>query len=99
MTVAAARRVLEAPLAGPRRLSKLLEEARDRSDAPTAEVAELVRLGALWAYAPEPSDGALLPPGARSVDDGAELDDPDYGGADLLLVLTDAEGEETPGGA
>jgi hypothetical protein len=99
VAVAAARRVLEAPLVGPRRLSALLENARERSDAPVAEVAELVRLGALWAYAPEPSDGALLPPGARSVDDGTELGDPDYGGADLLLVLTDAVGEETPGGA
>ncbi len=73
----------------PERLSVLFARARAlASSEEKAEVLELVRLGALWAFAPDPgpmsSDG-LLPGRALSVDDGTPLDDPDFGGSDLLV--------------
>ncbi|MEC3976680.1 hypothetical protein [Amycolatopsis sp. H20-H5] len=67
----------------PRRLSGLLEEARriDRG------LPGLVALRALYAYSPEV--GATLRQGGHrvllAVDDGTLLEDPEFGGADLLL--------------
>nr|WP_199433139.1 hypothetical protein [Qaidamihabitans albus] len=67
----------------PRRLSGLLAEARRADPA----VARLVALRALHAYGPEV--GGAVRQGERRVllalDDGTPLDDPEFGGADLLL--------------
>lgn len=67
----------------PRRLSGLLADARDVDPA----VARLLALRALHAYGPEV--GAAVRQGERRVllalDDGTALDDPEFGGADLLL--------------
>ncbi|MEV6910188.1 hypothetical protein [Amycolatopsis sp. NPDC051071] len=67
----------------PRRLSGLLEEAR-RIDP---MLPALVALRAVHAYSP--GVGAALRLGERqvllAVDDGTVLDDPEFGGADLLL--------------
>ncbi len=74
----------------PRRLSGLLEEAR-RSRQPG--LAALVALRAVHAYSP--GIGAARRQGDRSVllavDDGTLLDDPDFGGADLLLSTAAVE--------
>ncbi|TCP46239.1 hypothetical protein EV191_11436 [Tamaricihabitans halophyticus] len=81
----------------PRRLSGLLAEARsvDR------DVARLIALRALHAYSPEVGAayragdaGTLL-----AVDDGTELDDAEFGGADLLLITAGlrSEPEAQPG--
>jgi hypothetical protein len=64
------------PATGEIRLSQLLRDAR--SSAPGS--AELVALAALHAFAPE---GA--PPALRATDDGRVLDDPQFGGRDLLV--------------
>ena len=61
---------------GGRRLSELLAMARRRDP----RVAELVALSALHAYAPEGT-----PPPWASIDDGEPLDDPEFGGGDLLV--------------
>jgi hypothetical protein len=61
---------------GGRRLSELLDMARQRDPAS----AELIALSALRAFAPE---GA--PPTISAVDDGRRLDDPEFGGGDLLV--------------
>lgn len=93
---AAARALFAAAEAAPVRLSGLLAAARAQGDP---EVLELVWLGALWAFAPDlPADGEIdLPPlsaeltGALAADDdGTALDDPGFGGADLLLGLPSA---------
>ncbi|WP_369973602.1 hypothetical protein [Prauserella sp. PE36] len=74
----------------PRRLSGLLAEARETD----AGVARLVALRALHAYGPEV--GAAIRQGERRVllafDDGTTLDDPEFGGADLLLMSAGVEG-------
>jgi hypothetical protein len=61
---------------GGRRLSELLHLARQRDPLAT----ELIALSALHAFAPE---GA--PPIIRALDDGHVLDDPEFGGHDLLV--------------
>ncbi|MQA62980.1 MAG: hypothetical protein GEU86_16155 [Actinophytocola sp.] len=67
----------------PRRLSGLLAEARSIDP----ELPRLVALRALHSYSPaigaavrQGDDGALV-----AVDDGTPLDDPEFGGADLLV--------------
>jgi hypothetical protein len=80
----------------PRRLSGLLAEARGLDPA----LAALVALRALHAYGPEV--GAALRQGERrvllAIDDGTVLDDPEFGGADLLLAsaMVDREGYAHP---
>ncbi|ASR36868.1 hypothetical protein BAY61_19830 [Prauserella marina] len=68
----------------PRRLSGLLAEARQSDPG----VARLVALRALHAYGPEV--GAALRQAQHRVlvafDDGTQLADPEFGGADLLLM-------------
>ncbi len=68
----------------PRRLSGLLEEARETD----AELARLVALRVLHAYSPEV--GAAVRTGEATaliaVDDGTPLDDPEFGGVDLLVA-------------
>jgi hypothetical protein len=74
----------------PRRLSGLLEDAR-RTKQPGLPA--LVALRALHAYSPEV--GAARRQGERqvllAVDDGTLLEDPDFGGADLLLSTAGVE--------
>ncbi|MFD4791255.1 hypothetical protein ACFWN1_30280 [Streptomyces sp. NPDC058459] len=91
--VAAARALLELPPDAPRRLSGLLADAR------TAAGFELAYLVALMAiHAASPAVGTAYRQGEAkllfAVDDGAELDDPDFGGADLIVgtALLDAVG-------
>lgn len=91
--VAAARAVLDLPADAPRRLSGLLAEAR------AAEGFELAYLVALMAiHAASPAVGTAYRQGEEkllfAVDDGMELDDPDFGGADLIVgtALLDAVG-------
>ena len=68
----------------PRRLSGLLAEARETD----ADLARLVALRVLHAYSPEV--GAAIRTGEATaliaVDDGTPLDDPEFGGSDLLVV-------------
>ncbi|MFG3098844.1 hypothetical protein [Streptomyces sp. NPDC048202] len=91
--VAAARALLDLPADAPRRLSGLLAEAR------AAEGFELAYLVALMAiHAASPAVGTAYRQGEAkllfAVDDGMELDDPDFGGADLIVgtALLDAVG-------
>ncbi|MEW2315475.1 hypothetical protein [Streptomyces bauhiniae] len=91
--VAAARALLDLPADAPRRLSGLLAEAR------AAEGFELAYLVALMAiHAASPAVGTAYRQGEAkllfAVDDGTELDDPDFGGADLIVgtALLDAVG-------
>ena len=82
---AAATAVLDVEPDRPRRLSALLAEARREGGS---ELARLVALVALHAVAPQIAtsrrhgDDDLV----VAFDDGTELDDPDVGGADLLLA-------------
>lgn len=84
--VAAAREVLGRTADGPVRLSALLD------DTDETEVAELVVLSALWAFAPDPgdtegeSDVDLLAGGLETHDDGTVLHHPRLGGRDLLVA-------------
>lgn len=68
----------------PRRLSGLLAEAREIDP----QLPRLIALRAVHAFSPEV--GAALRQGERStlvsVDDGTPLDDPEFGGRDLLVV-------------
>lgn len=90
--LAAAMELLDLPADAPRRLSGLLTEAR-RQDA---ELPYLVALLAVHAASPpvgtayRQGEGKLL----FAVDDGTELDDPEFGGADLIVgtALLDAAG-------
>jgi hypothetical protein len=66
----------QVPVNGEVRLSKLLRHAR----ANAAGSAELVALAALHAFAPEHAGETL-----RATDDGQVLDDPQFGGRDLLV--------------
>ncbi|GAB2770697.1 hypothetical protein [Amycolatopsis magusensis] len=80
----------------PRRLSGLIEEARRLDPA----LPRLVALRAVHAYGPEV--GAAIRQGERrvllAVDDGTELDDPEFGGSDLLLMTAQVDqGDENPG--
>jgi hypothetical protein len=86
-TVAAARALLESTRRRPARLSELLREAR-RSPVCRDDVVQLVRLGVLWAFAPDSTghpQASVVPEGMRSVRDGAELHDPEFRGDDLLV--------------
>ena len=94
--VAAARTLLESTRQRPARLSELLREARGTG---AGDVVELVRLGALWAFAPDATGGPeadVVPDGMRSTRDGAELLDPEFAGDDLLvdsrMVVLPADG-------
>jgi hypothetical protein len=83
----AARTVLESTRRGPVRLSELLLEAR-LSPAGPGDVVQLVRLSALWAFAPESishPESSVVPQGMRSVRDGMELLDPEFAGDDLVV--------------
>jgi hypothetical protein len=93
----AARRLIQPAEASPRRLSSLLADARAYGPG----VADLVALVALRRFAPEPADQEgdddLAATGLVSLDDGTGLDDPDFGGADLLVTAyqqnAEADGE------
>ncbi|MET7442322.1 sigma factor, partial [Streptomyces sp. NPDC005568] len=90
--LAAAMHLLELPADAPRRLSGLLAEAR-RKDP---ELPYLVAL--LAVHAASPPVGTAYRQGEEkllfAVDDGTELDDPEFGGADLIVgtALLDAAG-------
>ena len=75
--------LLDLPADAPRRLSGLLAEAR-RSDP---ELPYLVAL--LAVHAASPPVGTAYRQGEErllfAVDDGTELDDPEFGGADLIV--------------
>jgi hypothetical protein len=90
--LAAAMELLDLPADAPRRLSGLLAEARLRD----AELPYLVAL--LAVHAASPPVGTAYRQGEEkllfAVDDGTELDDPEFGGADLIvgMALLDAVG-------
>ncbi|WP_405837988.1 hypothetical protein [Streptomyces sp. NBC_01518] len=90
--LAAAMELLDLPADAPRRLSGLLADAR-RQDA---ELPYLVAL--LAVHAASPPVGTAYRQGEPkllfAVDDGVELDDPEFGGADLIvgMALLDAVG-------
>jgi hypothetical protein len=85
--VLAARSILESTRVRSVRVSELLRAAR-QSPIDRDQVLDLVRLSALWAFAPEqvshPELGAV-PDGMRSLRDGSTLSDPEYAGDDLLV--------------
>ncbi len=89
---AAAMELLELPPDAPRRLSGLLGEARRRDP----ELPYLVAL--LAVHAASPPVGSAYRQGEQrllfAADDGTELDDPEFGGADLVVgtALLDAAG-------
>ncbi|MGW0704834.1 hypothetical protein ACWD4G_02460 [Streptomyces sp. NPDC002643] len=90
--LAAAMALLDLPSDAPRRLSGLLAEAR----LADAELPYLVAL--LAVHAASPAVGTAYRQGEEkllfAVDDGTELDDPEFGGADLIVgtALLDAVG-------
>ncbi|MBZ4324480.1 hypothetical protein JNW98_34845, partial [Streptomyces sp. SCA2-4] len=90
--LAHAMELLTLPADAPRRLSGLLAEARLRDP----ELPYLVAL--LAVHAASPAVGTAYRQGERSllfaVDDGTVLDDPEFGGADLIVgtALLDAAG-------
>lgn len=90
--------ILEIAPEAPRRLSELLAQARR---AGGADVAELVVLLAAHALSPQVSAAARQGDDVVSVavDDGVELDDPWFGGSDLLVgrVRIGAEGTDAGG--
>lgn len=97
--VAAAREVLERTTDGPVRLSELLDEVAQ--DDKTDDVAELVLLSALWAFAPDPGDDAqeaagagvdVLASGLQATDDGTVLAHARAGGRDLVIACCGGEG-------
>ncbi|MFU2337864.1 MULTISPECIES: hypothetical protein [Streptomyces] len=93
--LAAARDLLDLEWDAPRRLSGLLAEARRRDEDPYG-LAYLVALIAV--HAASPPVGTAYRQGERrllfAVDDGTALDDPHFGGADLIVgsALLDAAG-------
>lgn len=90
--LAYAMELLDLPADAPRRLSGLLAEARRRDP----ELPYLVAL--LAVHAASPPVGTAYRQGEEkllfAVDDGVELDDPEFGGADLIvgMALLDAAG-------
>lgn len=88
----AAMELLDMPADAPRRLSGLIADARRRDP----ELPYLVAL--LAVHAASPPVGTAYRQGEQrllfAVDDGTELDDPDFGGADLIVgqALLDAAG-------
>jgi hypothetical protein len=107
-TWSAALALLDLDPDAPRRLSGLLQEARSVGGP---DLARLLTLLAVHAVSPRVGPahrdrrgvhGAVGPdPVLVAVDDGTELVDPEFGGADLLvgrvLVVGDAAGERSPG--
>ncbi|MER5431502.1 hypothetical protein [Streptomyces sp. NPDC002588] len=91
--LAAAKELLDLPADAPRRLSGLLAQARRTGDL---ELPYLVAL--LAVHAASPAVGTAYRQGEEkllfAVDDGTELDDPEFGGADLIVgtALLDAAG-------
>ncbi|MCX5167754.1 hypothetical protein [Streptomyces antibioticus] len=91
--LATAKRLLDLPADAPRRLSGLLEEARATGDG---DLPYLVAL--LAVHAASPAVGTAYRQGEEkllfAVDDGTELDDPEFGGADLIVgtALLDSAG-------
>ncbi|MEU6367552.1 hypothetical protein ABZ876_17880 [Streptomyces sp. NPDC046931] len=91
--LAAATELLDLPADAPRRLSGLLAEARRTGDP---DLSYLVAL--LAVHAASPPVGTAYRQGEEkllfAVDDGTELDDPEFGGADLIVgtALLDAAG-------
>ena len=77
--------VLATALAGPRRLSALLREVRERAPATPALAAELIRLLALEAFASESRGRAGDPDQPRGELVGERLEDEAYRGDDLVL--------------
>ncbi|WP_413756278.1 hypothetical protein [Streptomyces sp. MMBL 11-3] len=90
--LAAAMELLDLPADAPRRLSGLLADARRRDP----ELPYLVAL--LAVHAASPPVGTAYRQGEQrllfAVDDGVELDDPEFGGADLIvgMALLDVAG-------
>lgn len=90
--LASAKELLDLEHDAPRRLSGLLAEARDRDP----ELPYLVALLAI--HAASPPVGTAYRQGEErllfAVDDGTPLDDPEFGGADLIVgtALLDAAG-------
>lgn len=86
--------LLDLDVEAPRRLSGLLEEARTLHP----ELAELVVVRVIAQAAQEINPA--LRHGATSVliavDDGTELEDPEYGGADLIVARAALERDVTP---
>ena len=91
--LASAKELLDLPADAPRRLSGLLAEARRTGGF---DLAYLVAL--LAVHAASPAVGTAYRQGEQkllfAVDDGTDLDDPDFGGADLIVgtALLDAVG-------
>ncbi|MFF1307170.1 hypothetical protein [Streptomyces sp. NPDC058307] len=91
--LASAKELLDLPADAPRRLSGLLAQARGTGGF---DLAYLVALLAI--HAASPAVGTAYRQGEQkllfAVDDGTELDDPDFGGADLIVgtALLDAVG-------
>lgn len=91
--LATAMELLDLPADAPRRLSGLLAEARRTGDP---DLAYLVAL--LAVHAASPAVGTAYRQGEEkllfAVDDGTELDDHEFGGADLIvgMALLDAAG-------
>ncbi|MBL1096823.1 hypothetical protein [Streptomyces coffeae] len=90
--LATAMELLDLPADAPRRLSGLLADARRRD----ADLPYLIAL--LAVHAASPPVGTAYRQGEQrllfAVDDGTELDDPEFGGADLIVgtALLDAAG-------
>jgi hypothetical protein len=91
--VATARDLLESTRERPARLSELLRAARS-SPVDREGAVHLVRLSALWAFAPDAAnrpEADVVPDSMRSTSDGTELEDPEFGGDDLV-VRVDRDG-------
>ncbi len=93
-TIAAAGEILSVARRTPTLLSDLLTLARSRQDP---ELADLLVLACLWAFAPEEDPEAIgrgaevdITSGIESLDIGRQLVDPDYSGADLLVGSPEA---------
>jgi hypothetical protein len=93
-TIAAAGEILDVARRTPTYLSDLLTLARTRRDP---ELADLLVLACLWAYAPEEDPEAIgrgaeidITSGIESLDIGRQLVDPDYAGTDLLVGSPEA---------
>jgi hypothetical protein len=95
-TLAAARAIFATATASPRRLSALLDDAREADDS---GVLELIWLGSLWAFAPDqPDDPEIdlassveeVTAGLVADDDATALHDAEFAGANLLIGTPEA---------
>jgi hypothetical protein len=93
--LAAAARIFEGARVAPRRLSALVRDAAAVDPEIALETVELVWLVGLFAFAPEATDDdadpgitRVLTDGLAALDDGTELDDSGFAGADLLVGAT-----------